>query len=488
MAARYLEVTLGTKGRLGFYKEITDVVDVKVLQWFKTQGDIIEGKTDPDTGAVLGEDIVEIYSAKGRKIIHALPEEIGGRIVEILLHEGEQVTLDIRDEPLRLAALEFEDGREETKEPARAPQQPVATKEEAWEPQRSIRVSPLARRAAEELGVSLEDVRAQLPADAVEMRLEDVRAYQENRKPREEEDRTYVRAAPATRRRAKELGIDLNAVKPSGLSGIIRLADVEDAAETEQARQPVQETPQGAVVEDDLYGAVIVQPSVTRLTIARNMQRARNSNFDPGRGINIPDAGAGLRVNVVALVALREKLKVRFEEEHGIKLRYDHFFLSAAAKLLRQEKFAKLNGAWEWLQNKRGQIVRFSHINLGVAVAGPEGLVVPVIRRCEEKSFVRIAKTAEELIGKALHGTLGNEDQGGLTFIVNNTGALGDEFPDPIIAPGTGAILALGRAGHDGMMLAQLKFDHRLLDGHDVAPFLTELKKLLELPEQLLYT
>lgn len=504
----YLDIDTQTKIRLGFYKDITDVVDIAVVEWFKKEGDIIGAIEDPDTGNITGDPILRINSAKGKKVIEGIGDEIGARISKILIPAGEIVTIDIREEPFRPAELELvrKTSVQESKDKSIvSPKEPdsisgnektKAAKNRA-ENTNAIRISPLARAVAEEHGISLEDVISSMQNGATEVTKEDVEAYQRSpiKSGTDKRDALELNASPYVKGKIKALEkegvLTVQNIIPTGPDAVIRMADVDRAvmqAKEEKSDIVVSKTDSVSMSEDALYAPIIEEPSVRRLTIARSQQRAWSNRYDVGRGINIPMASGGRDIDVTNLIALREKLKHSFAEEHGIKLRYDHFFLAAAAKLLRRKELSSLNSCWEWLENKRGQIVRFCHINLALAVDHPEGLLVPVIRRCEEKSFVAIAKETEEILVDVQNNTLQLERMEGRTFTVNNTGALGVEYPHPVVPEGNAAIIAFGRIRKNGLMYVEIAFDHRPFDAGPPERFMTELKKILEeCPEQLLY-
>lgn len=509
MGETYLDIDARTKGRLGFYKDITDVVDIQVLEWFKKEGDVIGAIEDPDTGNITGEPILHISSAKGKKIIEGIGDEIGARIFKILIPAGEMVTIDIREEPFRPAKLDTADGagiQESKNETALSSaeisgdpdDEETSNTKEQEHGEKRIRISPLARIAAEEYNISLDDIVSfYVQRGAIEITKEDVKAYHESATMynRDKREVTELHAAPDVKGRIKALVkegvLNVRDIVPTGPDAIIRMADVDRAllqTKKEANDTVIPEADDSSMSEQALYAPMIEQPTVRRLTIARSQQRAWNNRYDAGRGINIPMAGGGRDIDVTHLIALREKLKNAFAEEHGMKLRYDHFFLAAVASLLRRKELSILNSCWEWLENKQGRIVRFGHINLAIAIDHPEGLLVPVIRKCEEKSFIAIAKETEEILSQAQNNSIELERMEGRTFTVNNAGALGVEYPRPVVPEGNAAIVAFGRIRKNGMMYVEIVFDHRAFDAGPPERFMTQLKMILEeCPEQLLY-
>ncbi len=452
---RYLEITLDTKERLGFYQEVTDAVDVEIIEWFKKPGDVIGSIEDPDTLTVEGEPIVKGESAKGVFILKAMGWEIGARIVEILISEGERITIDLRKESLKLALLEVKTDITEKPQP-----ETTGTIKEEKPPQR---ITPLARELIEDLGVKIE------AEEEKTIRLND------------------VLASPVVRRRARELGIDLTGVRGSGPEGIITERDLEKIVKERKVIELRPPVPEEGEVE-------VIRPSLRRLTIAKNMAKAWIA----------PQASAGIDIDASALIEYRERMKDAFEKLHGIKLRYDYLFAAACAWLLTQKEFRILNGRWVERDGK-AFIELYRHVNIGIATAIPPSLtksgfselVTPVIKNADRLSFIELAKRANKLIDDAISGNPKPEDQMGATFTVNNTGSpvewrgihfSGDEFPGPIFPPDTGAILSFGavreEVGRKRMRIA-LCFDHRLCDGFEVKLFLRALQWLIEHPEQI---
>ena len=474
MARRFLEITQETKLRLGFYMDITDAVRVEVMEWYKGVGEGIGGKEDPDTGALRGEDLLRVESAKGVVDIVAQGWEIGARLSEILIPTDQRVKIDLRKEPLRLAILEVEDGR---------PESSAAVFPDIQSPSPA---TPLARTLAEDIGVPL-------PEKEGTVRLSDVIALNTQRQAvisKEEKIEPGVLAAPIVRQRAKELGVDLASVKGFGPEGVIRLQDLDahvasnlalDKKETHNAPQPATK-------------GRLIRPSIRHILTAEIMKKAWQA----------PLASPGIDIDPLPLLTLRGQMREDFEKLHGIKLRIDYFIITACAWLLKQPEFHILNARCIE-SNDEPLIECYPHVNIGIAVAiaphvtknGISELVTPVILAAEEKSLVEIACYADRLIREAAAGKPLAQDQQGLTFIVNNVGSpvmwrgmqfAGDEDPDPIPAPDTCALLAFGTvrevAGIKRMKL-RLRFDHRVVNGYEPKMFVRALQFLLERPQQI---
>jgi pyruvate dehydrogenase E2 component (dihydrolipoamide acetyltransferase) len=268
-------------------------------------------------------------------------------------------------------------------------------------------------------------------------------------------------ASPAAKRIAKESGVDLASLKGSGPGGSIVAEDVlragGSAAATQGGPPKIKET---------------VQPSAMRRIVGERMSKSKQS---------APHFYIGMDVDMTEVDNKRRALK-----ERGEKLvpSINDFIVIAAARALRD--FSSLNAAFT---DKGIQI--FADINIGMAVALEEGLVVPVIRNADRLSLTEMAKQSKELAEKAQKKKLFPLDYEGGTFTVSNLGMLGVDSFVAIINPPQCAILAVGRVAPRAvpqgdaiaihqMMTMTLSADHRIVDGAIAARFLAEVKTLLE--------
>jgi 2-oxoglutarate dehydrogenase E2 component (dihydrolipoamide succinyltransferase) len=184
------------------------------------------------------------------------------------------------------------------------------------------------------------------------------------------------------------------------------------------------------------------------------------------------------------VVELREREKADYETVFGAKLTFTHFFCGAAVQALKE--FPLFNASVDG-----DNIVYHSGINLGVAVAIPEGLIVPVVKACEEKSFLGLVRGINDVAERAKTKKLTVDDITGGTFTVTNPGSYGGLFATPIISQPQVAILGIGSIQkrpvviHDGiairsMCYIDLSFDHRVIDGVDAERFMARVKELLQ--------
>jgi len=273
------------------------------------------------------------------------------------------------------------------------------------------------------------------------------------RKPRGE--RVRVPASPAAKRVARETGVDLSRVEGTGPSGRITREDVERFL-SEGASSPASE--------------VIPLTRIQRLTAERLSASFRDA----------PHIALSMDVNAEALVARRNELAGK-----GHRATYNDLVVQAIGEALRA--FPRLNSTLE------GDGVRLlPEVNIGLAVATPEGLIVPVLRNADHCTIQEIARTSAHLIEAARTGRLSPDDLSGGTFTVTNLGMYGIRWFTPIINPPQAAILGVGAIEKRAvvvdpdalriqpMVTLTLTCDHRIVDGALGAQFLAKLREILE--------
>ena len=276
-----------------------------------------------------------------------------------------------------------------------------------------------------------------------------------------EEERTHH--SPAVRRLAREHDVDLGSVPGTGAGGRITRKDVLDYLESQ--------ADESRIAPDE----EVVPLSPVRRIIAQNMVRSVSQ---------IPHAWSMVEVDVHDLVMHRERVKEEFRRSEGIDLTYVPFLLRAVAKSLKEHPM--LNSAWggDKILVKKG-------VHIGIAVAAPQGLVVPVVRDADSLSIAALAKTSDELTIRARCGKLSVQDVQGGTFTVNNTGAFGSIISYPIINHPQAAILTTEAIQKRAVVVDDtvviramvnlgLSFDHRITDGSEAGAFLHSVKGCLE--------
>jgi 2-oxoglutarate dehydrogenase E2 component (dihydrolipoamide succinyltransferase) len=291
-------------------------------------------------------------------------------------------------------------------------------------------------------------------------------------------------ASPAARKMARELGIDLNQVNSSDPLGRIRPQDVK--AHTEQPavkEQPKAQKAAPAPVETDPAKPVErVKMSRRRQTIAKRL-------------VEVQHTAAMLttfnEVDMSAVMNLRKKRKDAFFEKHDVRLGFMSFFTKAVVAALKQ--FPLLNA-----EIQGDELVVKKFYDIGIAVAAPEGLVVPVVRDANEKTFAGIEREISNLGKKARDNALTLKDLQGGTFTITNGGVFGSLMSPPILNSPQVGILGMHkiqtrpvaidaeRMENRPMMYIALSYDHRIVDGKEAVSFLAMVKDLLEDPESLL--
>ncbi|MEM3673795.1 MAG: dihydrolipoamide acetyltransferase family protein [Candidatus Bathyarchaeia archaeon] len=272
----------------------------------------------------------------------------------------------------------------------------------------------------------------------------------------EAEAEEKIRASPAAKRLAKEHGIDLSMVVGSGPDGRIVEEDVQRFIEESRGLLP-------KVKE-------IIPLSGFRRTSAERVSASFRT---------APHSTVIMEVDVSKAAELHERLKVS----------YTAIIVRASAKALKEHPI--INSTFD------GDKIRvFEDINVGVAVATGQGLVVPVIRNADKKSLKEIDEAINALTEKARRGKLSREEVSGGTFTISNLGMYGVDFFTPIINPPEAAILGVGRITEkpvavEGKIEAKqvmnlsLSYDHRIVDGAPAAEFLQKVKRYIEAPENL---
>jgi pyruvate dehydrogenase E2 component (dihydrolipoamide acetyltransferase) len=277
-------------------------------------------------------------------------------------------------------------------------------------------------------------------------------------------------ATPVARRTAVELGVSLHEVTGTGPGGRITVEDVtRAAAETETAVAPPTRDPVSG------KGEVSVQePTPTQATIARRMTESATT---------IPVFTVSADVDVSQIVETRRDARERSEEAPSV----NDFVVKAAAATLRE--FPRFNASY-----LDGKVECYSRVNVGIAVATDDALLVPVVRDADRKSLAELAEETRALADGARRRTLRPEDFQDGTFTVSNLGMFGVRAFTAIIDPPQIAILAVGgarrapvedgagRVAFSDLLTVTLSCDHRVVYGADGARFLSRLRELLERP------
>ena len=421
----------------------------KVIHWLKRAGETVR----------KGEPIVEIETDKVTVEIEA---PASGILREITANEGDVVPVG-RTIALIVAAGEVAGAG------AAAPVMPAASASTpgalpaGGRTAGTVKASPLARRIAEQHGVDLE--RVSTPSGRIEKA--DVLAYVESRKGAAGANgrARLVMASPKARRLAAERGLDIAALLGSGPGGAVLADDVPAAP------RPAAPTVAGAPRES--------APSVG--TVWRIMAERMTTSWTTA-----PHFYLVREVNVTRLASWLDQAR----KQAGAHVTYADLLIKLVAAALARHP--RVNVSW-----KDGTIIQNAEINIGLAVAIDDGLVVPVVHRADALRLPELAARRADLVGRAQAGKLRPADIQGGGFTISNLGMFGVDAFSAIVNPPQAAILAVGRIADrvvalkgqpvvQPTMVLTLSCDHRALDGARAAQFLGTLADLVEEPLALL--
>jgi pyruvate dehydrogenase E2 component (dihydrolipoamide acetyltransferase) len=320
---------------------------------------------------------------------------------------------------------------------------------------------------------------------------------------REEAPEEPVPAAPSTRRLARELGVDLQEVTPSGPQGQVTAEDVRAHAEEEPKEREPEKAPEEEVEEAAAPRSIQVEvpplPDFSRWGPVekkplRSIRRA-TANRMALAWSQIPHVTHEDVADITELEGLRRKHQSEIEAGGG-KLTLTMFILKAAVAALKEHP--RFNAS---LNVDEGQIILKNYYHIGVAVDTERGLIVPVVRDVDRKSITDLAVELYELAERTRKGDVERKDLAGGTFTITNVGPLGGTGFTPIVNYPQVAILGLGQARLQAVVRGDLDnyqmvprlilplclgFDHRLADGADAARFVNVIIEALENPEKLM--
>jgi 2-oxoglutarate dehydrogenase E2 component (dihydrolipoamide succinyltransferase) len=288
-----------------------------------------------------------------------------------------------------------------------------------------------------------------------------------------------IRTSPLVRRIAREHHVDLGQVKGSGLGGRVSKKDILDFIERRSAGGAGAAAPEAAQFTPKpvtFTGATQVVPMTPmRRQIAEHMVTSKRTSAH---------VYTVVEVEMTRVVATRERCKDEFERHHGIKLTFTPFFIRACVESIKELPI--INSSVDGTN-----IVYKRDVNIGIAVALENGLIVPVIKRADEKNFLGIAHAVQDLADRARAKRLSVEDVQGGTFTITNPGGFGGLFGLPIIHQPQVAILGVGAiekrpvVRDDAiairhMVYLSISYDHRVIDGAVAEQFMGKIKEILE--------
>jgi pyruvate dehydrogenase E2 component (dihydrolipoamide acetyltransferase) len=350
----------------------------------------------------------------------------------------------------------------------------------------TVQINTVVAVIADSMAEATDAVQAKTPSSTPATLAARESGAQAAEEPAFTETQGTIRSSPLVRKIAKEHGVNLAHVRGTGSAGRISKDDIlqhlsqrtqskGSAAPQAPKTQPGPSLP----AVSPLIGTV--QPlSKMRAIIAQRMKESVDT---------APHAHMVYKIDMTRIARLRERERADFEQRHGVKLTYMPFIAAAAVQALR--KFPIVNSSLV-----DGQIHYHAHVHLGIAVALEWGLIVPVVREAEKRSFVDLAKTINDLATRARTKKLSPDEASGSTFTLTNAGVFGGEYGTPIINQPESAILAVGGLrkepvvltddeGNDTIAIRSMQYyclglDHRTIDGADAGRFMIEFQSALE--------
>jgi 2-oxoglutarate dehydrogenase E2 component (dihydrolipoamide succinyltransferase) len=298
-----------------------------------------------------------------------------------------------------------------------------------------------------------------------------------------------IRTSPLVRRIARENNVDLSVVKGTGLGGRVSKKDILDYIDQHRASAP--SAPPAPSAAPAPLAPPVAQPAPTpiaftgatqivpmtpmRQKIAEHMVMSKHTSAH---------VYTLVEVEMTRVVATRERFKQEFEERNGIKLTFTPFFVRASVEAIKELPIinSSLDGT---------NIIYKRDVNIGIAVALENGLIVPVIKRADEKNFLGVARAVQDLADRARTKRLSVDDVQGGTFTITNPGSFGGLFGLPIINQPQVAILGVGAiekrpvVRDDAiairhMVYLSVSYDHRVIDGAVAERFMGKIKNILE--------
>jgi pyruvate dehydrogenase E2 component (dihydrolipoamide acetyltransferase) len=294
-------------------------------------------------------------------------------------------------------------------------------------------------------------------------------------------------AKPPVRKLAKDLGVDLATVTPTGPDGIITREDVHAAVAPAKAPEPAVEAP---VTAPPAPAAVSYDTArETRIPI-KGVRKATAAAM-VGSAFTAPHVTEFVTVDVTRTMKLVEELK---QDQEFAGLRVNPLLLIAKALLVAIRRNPDINASWD---EAAQEIVVKHYVNLGIAAATPRGLIVPNIKDAQAKTLPQLAQSLGELVATAREGKTSPAAMQGGTVTITNVGVFGVDTGTPILNPGESAILAVGAIKlqpwvHKGKVKPRqvttlaLSFDHRLVDGELGSKVLADVAAILEQPKRLI--
>lgn len=423
----------------------------KIVNWLINEGDPVQ----------KGQDLFEVETEKITNVVEALADGILFQIVVpvgTVVKTGTIVALitELGETAERIEGIRMGEAPEDESPPSKTPSDKKTQTPEGKKT--FVPATPAARRLAKELDIDLIRVTASGPGGRVTEK--DVTRYHEEGPP-------PPKITPLALEMAKQAGLDITTLTGTGEEGKITQADVEKALSQEKivaATAPAKSIPftgMRKAVADNMYASLQQTAQLTTFT----------------------------EVDVTEMVGFRDTVREEYKKDN-IRISYNDIIILAVSRALK--RYPIMNSTLV-----EDEIILHDSVNMGIAVALDDGLIVPVLRNADKKSLLEIAKEARILAGKARDGNLSMDEVTGGTFTISNVSMFQVDGLTPILKPPETGILGIGRvkekpAVYQGeiairsMMFLSLTFDHRVVDGAPANAFLETAGRYLEHPNLIM--
>jgi len=430
-----------------------------VVSWLKSEGDRVE----------QGEPLMEIETDKATVEVEA---PATGIVAKILTKEDEEVPVG---QVIALIAAPGENIAGGSVEPNVSTEAGAPADVETVEG-KHVSVSPVARRLAERHGINLDEI----PTRGTRVTKEDVKAFVESQNENSATDRPKVVSSPKARRLMRELGISPAEIAGSGPGGAILTEDVLAIAEKRRVAQ-IDEKREGPAAIEETAVTPRAAKELPISTVWRIMAERTTESWT-----NTPHFYLMREVNVSRFVKWRENMLGR----NNVKVTLTDLLVKVVAMAIYRSP--RMNVAWE-----NGKLLQKNEVDVGLAVATEDGLVVPVVRNANRMGVTEIAAVRMDMVDRARKRRLQPNEIGGGSLTISNLGMYGIDIFSAIINSPEPAILAVGRIKDkvvaingkvviNPMMAMTLSCDHRAIDGALGALFLKTIAEIIEEPLNIL--
>ncbi|MBK9073906.1 MAG: 2-oxoglutarate dehydrogenase complex dihydrolipoyllysine-residue succinyltransferase [Flavobacteriales bacterium] len=312
--------------------------------------------------------------------------------------------------------------------------------------------------------------------EVVEAKKE-VPAAKPNVQPATSQPATAAHATPVAKAMLDDRGVSADKVKGSGPNGRITKSDVAAYVSGGVKADAIAMNGWGGKRDQNRVKMTTLRKKVAERLVAVKNQTAMLTTFN--------------EVDMSAVMALRDKYKDKFKEQHGVGLGFMSFFTKAVTEALRL--FPQVNAHIDG-----EEMIMHDYADIGIAVSSPKGLMVPVVRNAEKLSLAEIESKIKELAVKARDGKLSIDEMTGGTFTITNGGVFGSMLSTPILNPPQSAILGMhniverpvavnGQVVIRPIMYVALSYDHRIIDGKESVSFLMAVKQMIEDPDKMVF-